>query len=73
MNVPDVDRPPIDFALYLAGHGLRIIPIPPRSKKPILNDWPTVATSNPYASKRFAVSSLCVNSAIASSVTSLES
>lgn len=47
MNAPDVDRPPIDFALYLAGVGLRIIPIPPRSKKPILKDWPTVATCDP--------------------------
>ena len=47
MNAPDVDRPPIDFALYLASVGLRILPIPPRSKRPVLKDWPTVATCDP--------------------------
>ena len=36
--------------------------------------WPsTVCTSNPSASKRLAVSSLCVSLAIASSVTAFES
>ncbi len=45
--LPDVDRPPVDFALYMASHGFRILPIPPRKKAPILKDWPNKATTDP--------------------------
>ena len=44
---PDVDRPPVDFALYFAAHGFPVLPIPPRSKKPVLDDWPNKATTDP--------------------------
>ena len=40
-RAPDIDRPPVDFALYLASHGFRVLPIPPREKGPVLKDWPT--------------------------------
>jgi hypothetical protein len=44
---PDIDAAPVNFALYLAGHGLPVIPLPPRSKGPTLKDWPALATVNP--------------------------
>ena len=46
-HAPDIDRPPVDFALYLAAQGFRILPIPPRRKGPVLNDWPNKATTDP--------------------------
>ena len=49
MNAPDVDAAPVNFALYFARHGLRVLPIPPRSKRPILKDWPAAATRDAEA------------------------
>ena len=45
MSVPDVDSSAVNFALYFAGHGLPILPIPPRSKAPKLRNWPPLATT----------------------------
>ena len=47
MTAPDATAAPINFALYLAGEGMRILPIPFKSKRPILNDWPNAATTDP--------------------------
>ena len=44
---PDTDAAAVNFALYLANHGLPVIPIPPRSKGPTLKDWPDLATVDP--------------------------
>lgn len=44
---PDDDAGAVDFALYFAEQGLRILPIPARSKRPVLKDWPNQATDNP--------------------------
>ncbi len=44
---PDDDRPAVDFALYFAAQGFRVLPIPPRQKGPTLKDWPNKATTDP--------------------------
>ena len=44
---PDDDRPAVDFALYFAEQGFRVLPIPPRQKGPTLKDWPNKATTDP--------------------------
>ena len=46
-TAPDVDRPAIDFALILAKRNWRLIPLPPKSKAPVLPDWPNNGTSDP--------------------------
>ena len=47
MNQPDVDAAPVDFALYFAAQEQRVLPIRPRGKEPILDDWTNRATSDP--------------------------
>ena len=48
MRAPDIgDAPPVNFALYFASHGLRVLPIPGKSKRPTIKDWPNVATTDP--------------------------
>ena len=44
---PDIDASAVNFALYFASHGLRVLPIPARSKRPVINDWPNIATTEP--------------------------
>jgi hypothetical protein len=36
-----------DLALFMASRKLRLIPIPPRTKAPIIKDWPNQGTSDP--------------------------
>jgi hypothetical protein len=44
---PGEDAAPVDWALYFASHGLRILPVRARSKEPRLKDWPNKATTDP--------------------------
>jgi hypothetical protein len=47
VTAPDIDAAPVNFALYFAEYGLRVLPIPARSKRPIIKDWPNAATTDP--------------------------
>ena len=47
MSAPDATAGPVDFALYFADLGFKVIPLPPRSKKPVLTDWPNKGTTDP--------------------------
>jgi hypothetical protein len=47
MTAPDINAAPISFALYFAGEKLRIVPLPYKKKRPILKNWPDLATSDP--------------------------
>lgn len=44
----------LDYALMYAGLGIRVIWIPPRSKAPVVKDWPNVATTEPAVIERWA-------------------
>lgn len=37
----------LDFALFYASKGWRVLPVKPKSKLPAVNDWPNVATVDP--------------------------
>lgn len=37
----------LEAALELAGQGLAVFPVQPRGKKPLIRDWPSLATSDP--------------------------
>lgn len=48
MTAAEVDQPHVlPAALRYAAMGLRVLPIRPVSKAPMLNDWPTRATTDP--------------------------
>ena len=47
MSAPDVDAAPAAWAFYFAGEGQRVLPIPPRSKAPLLKGWDRLATTDP--------------------------
>ena len=46
MAQPAFNAPTLAFALHFAGQARRILPIPPRSKKPSLKRWPELATAD---------------------------
>jgi hypothetical protein len=43
---PASTAPALDFAIYFASQGRRVLPIPPRSKRPSLRNWPALATTD---------------------------
>ena len=44
---PGDDAAPVDWALFFASHGLRILPVRARGKQPCLKDWPNAAGTDP--------------------------
>jgi hypothetical protein len=44
---PAADAATLVYALYFASQGRPVLPIPPRSKKPIMRNWPAAATTDP--------------------------
>ncbi len=44
---PEIDAAPSAWAFYFAGQGRRILPIPARAKRPVLEEWQNLATADP--------------------------